>query len=59
VRVRDGESLLTDGPFVETKEFIGGFDLIDCVGIDEAVGVAAEHPLARFHMIEVRPLAPA
>jgi hypothetical protein len=47
-RVRDGESLLTDGPFVEAKEFIGGFDLIDCVGIDEAIGVAAEHPLARF-----------
>jgi hypothetical protein len=59
VRVRDGETLLTDGPFVETKEFIGGFDLIDCAGIDEAVTVAAEHPLARFHMIEVRPLAPA
>jgi hypothetical protein len=59
VRVRDGETLLTDGPFVETKEFIGGFDIIDCAGIDEAVAVAAEHPIARFHMIEVRPLAQA
>jgi hypothetical protein len=57
VSVRDGETLLTDGPFVETKEFIGGFDIIDCAGIDEAVTVAAEHPLARFHMIEVRPFA--
>jgi hypothetical protein len=59
VRVRNGETLLTDGPFVETKEFIGGFDVIDCVGIDEAVAVAAEHPIARFHMIEVRPFAQA
>jgi hypothetical protein len=59
VRVRDGETLLTDGPFVETKEFIGGFDLIDCADVDEAVAVAAEHPLARFHMIEARPLAQA
>jgi hypothetical protein len=59
VRVRDGETLLTDGPFIETKEFIGGFDLIDCAGVHEAVAVAAEHPLARFHMIEVRPLAQA
>jgi hypothetical protein len=59
VRVRDGETLLTDGPFVETKEFIGGFDIIDCADLDEAVAVAAEHPIARFHMIEVRPLAQA
>jgi hypothetical protein len=59
VRVRDGQTLLTDGPFIETKEFIGGIDLIDCAGIEDAVAVAAEHPLARFHMIEVRPLAPA
>jgi hypothetical protein len=59
VRVRDGERVLTDGPFIETKEFIGGIDLIDCAGIDEAIAVAAEHPLARFHMIEVRPLAQA
>ena len=59
VRVRDGETLLTDGPFVETKEFIGGFDVIDCAGIDEAIAVAAEHPLARFHMVEVRPFAEA
>jgi len=59
VRVRDGETLLTDGPFIETKEFIGGFDVIDCAGIDQAIAVAAEHPNARFHMIEVRPFARA
>ena len=56
---QEDRTLLTDGPFVETKEFIGGFDLIDCAGIDEAIAVAAAHPLARFHMIEVRPLAQA
>jgi hypothetical protein len=59
VRVRDGETLLTDGPFIETKEFIGGIDLIDCPDIEHAVAVAAEHPLARFHMIEVRPFVQA
>jgi hypothetical protein len=59
VRVREGQTLLTDGPFIETKEFIGGIDLIDCADIEEAVAVAAAHPLARFHMIEVRPFAPA
>jgi hypothetical protein len=58
VRVRDGQTLVSDGPFIETKEFIGGIDLIDCAGIDEAVTVTAEHPITRFHMIEVRPLAP-
>jgi hypothetical protein len=59
VRVRDGETLLSDGPFIETKEFIGGIDLIDCADIEHAVAVAAEHPLARFHMIEVRPFVEA
>lgn len=57
VRVRDGRTLLSDGPFVETREFIGGFDVIDCRSREEAIGVAALHPLARFHMIEVRPFA--
>lgn len=57
VRVRDGETLLSDGPFVETKEFVGGFSVIDCESIEQAVDFAAEHPLARFHMLEVRPFA--
>ncbi len=55
VRVRDGESLLTDGPFAETKEFIAGFDILDCANLDDAVEAAALHPLSWFHKIEVRP----
>ncbi|HVB05836.1 MAG TPA: YciI family protein [Acidimicrobiales bacterium] len=55
VRVRDGETLLSDGPFVETKEFIGGISVISCAGREEAIEIAAAHPLARHHMIEVRP----
>ncbi|HEX3801379.1 MAG TPA: YciI family protein [Solirubrobacteraceae bacterium] len=55
VRVRDRETLLTDGPFTETKEFLGGFALLNCETLQEAVELAAEHPLARFHMVEVRP----
>ncbi|MDE3133560.1 MAG: hypothetical protein KGL15_05800 [Acidobacteriota bacterium] len=54
VRVRDGETLVSDGPFVETKEFIGGFDLLSCASIEQAAGWAAKHPIARFHQIEVR-----
>jgi hypothetical protein len=55
VRVRDGRTLVSDGPFAETKEFIGGFDIIDCADLDEAIAIAAEHPVARFHSVEVRP----
>src|ERR1700685_3144351 len=55
VRVRDGETLVTDGPFAETKEFMAGFDLLECSGLDEAVEVTAKSPIARFHRIEVRP----
>ena len=57
VRVRNGELLLTDGPFVETKEIIVGFDLLDCADLDEAVEVARTHPMARGGRIELRPLA--
>jgi hypothetical protein len=56
VRVRDGKTLVIDGPFVETKEAIGGFDLIECDSLDEAVEIAASHPNAEFGTIEVRPL---
>ena len=55
VRVRDGETLVTDGPFAETKEFMAGFDLLECSGLDEAVEVTAKSPITRFHRIEVRP----
>jgi hypothetical protein len=55
VRVRDGKTLVTDGPFAETKEVVGGFDLIECGSLDEAVEIAATHPMAEAGTIEVRP----
>jgi hypothetical protein len=56
VRVRGGEVVLSDGPFAETKEQMGGFDLIECKDLDEAIEVASKHPAAKFGTIEVRPL---
>ncbi len=56
VRVRDGETLTSDGPFAETKEQIGGFYLVDCKDLDEAIEVAARIPGARHGTIEVRPI---
>jgi hypothetical protein len=56
VRVRKGQRLVTDGPFAETREWIGGFDLLDCASLDEAIEIASKHPMARFGAIEVRPL---
>jgi hypothetical protein len=55
VRVRNGEVLLADGPFAETKEVIVGYDVIECADLDEAVAVAAAHPVAQSGAIEVRP----
>jgi hypothetical protein len=57
VRVRDGQTLVTDGPFAETKEVIVGFDLLECADLDEAIEVARTHPMARDGRIEIRPLA--
>jgi hypothetical protein len=59
VRKRKGKVLKTDGPFAETKEWIAGFDVIDCASLDEAIEVAAKHPMARFGKIEIRPFWPA
>ena len=56
VQVRGGEVVLSDGPFAETKEQVGGFDLIDCRDLDEAIEVASKHPAAKFGTLEVRPL---
>src|SRR5262249_23620888 len=56
VRVREGEVLTSDGPFAETKEQIGGFYLVDCKNLDEAIEVAAKIPGARAGSIEVRPI---
>ena len=55
VRVADGEVLVSDGPFAETKEQIGGYDVIECADLDTAVRIAVGHPLARTATIEVRP----
>jgi hypothetical protein len=56
VRVRDGETLTSDGPFAETKEQMGGYFLVDCKDLDEAIDVAAKIPHAREGVIEVRPV---
>jgi len=55
VLVRDGEVLVSDGPFAETKEVICGYDVLECATFEEAVEVAAAHPVAAFGKIEVRP----
>jgi hypothetical protein len=56
VRLRASEVLVTDGPFAETREQIGGYDVIECADLDEAIAVASRHPVARIGTIEVRPL---
>jgi hypothetical protein len=57
VRVRDGETLATDGPFAETKEVLGGFYIVECKDLEEACGYAASIPSARNGCVEVRPIA--
>jgi hypothetical protein len=56
VRVRDGKTITTDGPFAETKEQLGGFYLIEASNLDEAISTASRIPSARFGTIEVRPI---
>ncbi|MEW9572448.1 YciI family protein [Rhodanobacter sp. Si-c] len=58
VRVRGGKVLTSDGPFAESKEWIAGFDLLDCASLDEAIAIASRHPMARFGSIELRPFWP-
>ena len=53
---RKGKVLVTDGLFAETKEWIAGFDLLECGDLDEAIEIASRHPMARFGRIEIRPL---
>jgi hypothetical protein len=59
IRLRGGKPFVTDGPFAETKEFIAGFDLLECDSDEEALAIAAAHPVARFGAIEVRRFASA
>lgn len=56
VRVRDGKTLATDGPFAETKEHLGGFYLVDCANLDEAIDVAKRIPDVRRGSVEIRPV---
>lgn len=58
VRIRDGKSVVTDGPFVETKEQLAGFFYIEARDMEEAIGIAARIPSAREGTIEVRPVIP-
>ena len=56
VRVRDGDTLLTDGPFAETKEILGGYYLIDVPDLDAAIGWASKMPNIAYGSVEVRPV---
>lgn len=56
VRVRDGKRFVTDGPFAETREQLGGYYLVEVRDLDEAIGIAARIPMARKGTVEVRPL---
>ena len=57
VRMRNGEVLVTDGPFAETREWIAGFDILECADLDAAIEIAAQHPMARFGRLELRAFA--
>jgi len=56
VRVRDGKRLVTDGPFAETREQLGGYMIVDVKDLDEAIAVAGRIPLARTSTVEIRPV---
>jgi hypothetical protein len=56
IRVRDGKALVTDGPFAETREVLGGFYLIDVKDLDEAIAIAQRHPGLRHGGVEIRPV---
>ena len=56
VRVRDGKRFVTDGPFAETREQLGGYFLIDAQHLDEAIGIATRIPMARKGTVEIRPV---
>lgn len=58
VRVRDGKRLVDDGPFTRSDEKIVGFDILECASIEEAIEIAAKHPMARAGRIEVRAFWP-
>jgi hypothetical protein len=55
VRVRRGQVIVTDGPFAESKEWIAGFDILECEDLDEAIAIAVRHPQANGGKLELRP----
>ncbi len=58
IKVRDGNLSVTDGPFLETKEWIAGFDILECDDLDDVIDIASRHPMARHGQIEIRPFWP-
>ena len=56
IRVRDGQVLVTDGPYTESKEWIVGYDLLECEDLDQAIDYVSRHPMARHGRIEIRPV---
>ena len=58
IRRRGGRAIVTDGPFIESHEWIAGFDILDCENLDEAIEVASRHPMAARGVIELRPVWP-
>jgi hypothetical protein len=56
VRVRNGKPVVTDGPFAETREQLGGYYLVDAKDLDEAIGIAARVPVAKLGTVEIRPV---
>lgn len=55
VRRRNGKVLVTDGPFAKSREWIVGFDILESADLDEAIGIASQHPMARAGRLELRP----
>ena len=58
IKVREGKRLVTDGPFAETREQLGGYFLIEARDLDEAMGIASKIPAARWGTVEIRPVVP-
>ena len=56
VRVREGKKMVTDGPFAETREQLGGYYLVDAPNLDEAIDIAGQIPASRYGSVEIRPL---
>jgi hypothetical protein len=57
VQVKGGEVLRTDGPFAETKEVVGGFEVLDCASLEEAIDLVSRHPVAKYGCIELREIS--